>query len=142
LNSLQQVAWSSNALEKSHSFQFRLSEADYVAWLFTVTDDAAARAQTDFDFLKSVFHGEAPRTKSFVRVPDRFADSVALAHQVAPARAKITEPSAIRPSDETVHSMFAASIEAMIASRPNRSRNEPCPCGSGKRYKHCHGALT
>jgi len=20
------------------------------------------------------------------------------------------------------------------------SRNEPCPCGSGKRYKHCHGA--
>ena len=22
------------------------------------------------------------------------------------------------------------------------SRNDPCPCGSGKRYKHCHGALT
>lgn len=21
------------------------------------------------------------------------------------------------------------------------SRNEPCPCGSGKKYKHCHGAL-
>jgi preprotein translocase subunit SecA len=19
-------------------------------------------------------------------------------------------------------------------------RNEPCPCGSGKKYKHCHGA--
>ncbi|WP_041794251.1 preprotein translocase subunit SecA [Pararhodospirillum photometricum] len=22
------------------------------------------------------------------------------------------------------------------------SRNEPCPCGSGKKYKHCHGALA
>ncbi len=22
------------------------------------------------------------------------------------------------------------------------SRNEPCPCGSGKKYKHCHGALV
>ncbi len=22
------------------------------------------------------------------------------------------------------------------------SRNEACPCGSGKKYKHCHGALT
>ncbi len=22
------------------------------------------------------------------------------------------------------------------------SRNAPCPCGSGKKYKHCHGALT
>ena len=21
------------------------------------------------------------------------------------------------------------------------SRNEACPCGSGKRYKHCHGRL-
>ena len=21
-------------------------------------------------------------------------------------------------------------------------RNEPCPCGSGKKYKHCHGSLN
>jgi preprotein translocase subunit SecA len=21
-------------------------------------------------------------------------------------------------------------------------RNEPCPCGSGRKYKHCHGALV
>ncbi|WP_177342962.1 SEC-C metal-binding domain-containing protein, partial [Pseudomonas sp. EGD-AK9] len=20
-------------------------------------------------------------------------------------------------------------------------RNEPCPCGSGKKYKHCHGQI-
>jgi len=20
-------------------------------------------------------------------------------------------------------------------------RNDPCPCGSGKKYKHCHGRL-
>ena len=24
---------------------------------------------------------------------------------------------------------------------PEVRRNAPCPCGSGKRYKHCHGAL-
>ncbi|WP_430637226.1 SEC-C metal-binding domain-containing protein [Sphingomonas hankookensis] len=22
------------------------------------------------------------------------------------------------------------------------SRNAPCPCGSGRKYKHCHGALV
>ncbi|MCB0502292.1 MAG: SEC-C domain-containing protein, partial [Bacteroidetes bacterium] len=22
---------------------------------------------------------------------------------------------------------------------PKVGRNEPCPCGSGKKYKHCHG---
>jgi preprotein translocase subunit SecA len=21
-------------------------------------------------------------------------------------------------------------------------RNSPCPCGSGKKYKHCHGAAV
>ena len=25
---------------------------------------------------------------------------------------------------------------------PRVGRNEPCPCGSGKKYKHCHGALS
>ena len=25
---------------------------------------------------------------------------------------------------------------------PQVSRNAPCPCGSGKKYKHCHGATA
>ncbi len=25
---------------------------------------------------------------------------------------------------------------------PRVGRNDPCPCGSGKKYKHCHGALA
>jgi preprotein translocase subunit SecA len=25
---------------------------------------------------------------------------------------------------------------------PKIGRNDPCPCGSGKKYKHCHGQLT
>ena len=27
-------------------------------------------------------------------------------------------------------------------SQPKIGRNEPCPCGSGKKYKHCHGKLA
>ncbi|MGB2408219.1 MAG: SEC-C metal-binding domain-containing protein, partial [Paracoccaceae bacterium] len=23
----------------------------------------------------------------------------------------------------------------------NPGRNDPCPCGSGKKFKHCHGRL-
>ena len=30
----------------------------------------------------------------------------------------------------------------MTAIAPPSSRNDPCPCGSGKRYKHCHGSAT
>jgi preprotein translocase subunit SecA len=25
---------------------------------------------------------------------------------------------------------------------PKVGRNDPCPCGSGKKYKHCHGKLA
>jgi preprotein translocase subunit SecA len=28
----------------------------------------------------------------------------------------------------------------VVRSTPKVGRNEPCPCGSGKKYKHCHGA--
>ena len=28
-----------------------------------------------------------------------------------------------------------------IRNEPKIGRNEPCPCGSGKKYKHCHGQV-
>jgi hypothetical protein len=36
---------------------------------------------------------------------------------------------------------FAEFPRPAPADRPDQSRNQPCPCGSGKRFKHCHGAL-
>jgi preprotein translocase subunit SecA len=30
----------------------------------------------------------------------------------------------------------------VVADVPRVGRNDPCPCGSGKKYKHCHGALA
>ena len=32
--------------------------------------------------------------------------------------------------------------DAALASGPVVGRNDPCPCGSGKRYKQCHGAIA
>jgi preprotein translocase subunit SecA len=31
--------------------------------------------------------------------------------------------------------------DLMLAEQPPVSRNAPCPCGSGRKYKHCHGQL-
>jgi uncharacterized protein YecA (UPF0149 family) len=34
-----------------------------------------------------------------------------------------------------------AVVEQRIVSEEDRvGRNDPCPCGSGKKYKKCHGA--
>jgi preprotein translocase subunit SecA len=36
----------------------------------------------------------------------------------------------------------AADQGTFVRSERKIGRNEPCPCGSGKKYKHCHGALS
>ncbi|HET9207680.1 MAG TPA: preprotein translocase subunit SecA [Burkholderiaceae bacterium] len=35
-----------------------------------------------------------------------------------------------------------ADPQAQVATVPKVGRNDPCPCGSGKKYKHCHGRLA
>ena len=32
--------------------------------------------------------------------------------------------------------------ETVVRSEPKVGRNDPCPCGSGKKYKKCHGAVA
>jgi len=36
----------------------------------------------------------------------------------------------------------ASSEQPFVRNKPKIGRNEPCPCGSGKKYKQCHGRLT
>jgi len=41
---------------------------------------------------------------------------------------------------EHAEALRAAGIAPITLEWPWTSRNAPCPCGSGKRYKHCHGS--
>jgi preprotein translocase subunit SecA len=36
----------------------------------------------------------------------------------------------------------AGKIKTVVRSQPKVGRNDPCPCGSGKKYKKCHGAAA
>ena len=36
----------------------------------------------------------------------------------------------------------SAAVETFKRSGRKIGRNEPCPCGSGKKYKQCHGKLS
>ncbi len=38
-------------------------------------------------------------------------------------------------------SRTAAAARPFVRQEPKVGRNAPCPCGSGKKYKHCHGRL-
>jgi preprotein translocase subunit SecA len=35
-----------------------------------------------------------------------------------------------------------AQAAPFVREEPKTGRNEPCPCGSGKKYKYCHGKLN
>jgi len=41
-------------------------------------------------------------------------------------------------AEQAPHSMVAQAEESWART----PRNAPCPCGSGKKYKHCHGSLS
>ena len=36
----------------------------------------------------------------------------------------------------------APQVEQFVREEPKVGRNDPCPCGSGRKYKHCHGKLS
>ena len=45
------------------------------------------------------------------------------------------------PSLERIDFTNPNSYGGSALKQPKIPRNSPCPCGSGKKYKHCHGAL-
>ncbi|MBL6901825.1 MAG: preprotein translocase subunit SecA [Luminiphilus sp.] len=47
------------------------------------------------------------------------------------------EPSAEAQSAQSA----GATQQPVVRDAPKVGRNDPCPCGSGKKYKQCHGAL-
>ncbi len=44
--------------------------------------------------------------------------------------------------EETRNRQLAGAGAALAAGIPRVGRNDPCPCGSGKKYKQCHGKLA
>jgi SEC-C motif/Glycosyl transferase family 2 len=142
---LSGLAWSKNSVSKSHGKHFRLGEQEYMRLFFSTTDAAFASARTDFDRIGESLNDPGiydNPPEILVRVPRRFEDAVVLRQ---PSSADDQGPAWSGPpaklDRQQVAEMFAKSVATMMAN-PNRNRNELCPCGSGKRFKHCHGALT
>ena len=46
------------------------------------------------------------------------------------------------PAAEAQADGDVAVAQAPVRQEPKVGRNEPCPCGSGKKYKHCHGQIS
>ena len=59
------------------------------------------------------------------------------------ANVMYTAPNETGEVETTVDEASQRRLESISASAlPRVGRNDPCPCGSGKKYKFCHGKLT
>ncbi|MBT8416143.1 MAG: SEC-C domain-containing protein, partial [Silicimonas sp.] len=58
--------------------------------------------------------------------------------KAAPAGATAEQKGPPPPTPEAIEAGFD---ETDPTTWGNPGRNDSCPCGSGKKFKHCHGAL-
>jgi tetratricopeptide (TPR) repeat protein len=56
------------------------------------------------------------------------------------ARRALESAAAAPDLKELAEAALADTPEPVVAKAPPVGRNDPCPCGSGKKYKKCHGA--
>jgi preprotein translocase subunit SecA len=59
-----------------------------------------------------------------------------------PAEPAANQLSGSQPAGSQSSGATAAETAPFVRSVPKVGRNEPCPCGSGRKYKQCHGALA
>ena len=64
----------------------------------------------------------------------RQAQAMEFQHAAAPALAGAQQEAAAAPAPPPA--------EPFVREGRKIGRNEPCPCGSGKKYKQCHGRLS
>ena len=60
---------------------------------------------------------------------------------LALSHVEMRSPEEQQAAEQQEASAKAASAKAVPASAVKVGRNDACPCGSGKKYKHCHGAI-
>jgi preprotein translocase subunit SecA len=96
-----------------------------------------------FSQLLDVVKLEVTRTLMTVRIQtqDEAAEAAAALERQNAALANLLNATYTHPNEDGSVSQGAVGAAA-AGDVPKVGRNEPCPCGSGKKYKNCHGKLA
>jgi preprotein translocase subunit SecA len=70
------------------------------------------------------------------------AEAMSVQYQHADADAVIAEEQQELAAIANGQEPLAAPVETFVREGAKVGRNDPCPCGSGKKYKHCHGQIA
>ena len=80
----------------------------------------------------------------YAKLVDMLAEDVKESAMTAETAAMIIKPTevVIEAFDAALSGRRAGERQGTIVAEAKVGRNEPCPCGSGKKYKKCHGELA
>ncbi|MGR3514658.1 MAG: preprotein translocase subunit SecA [Paracoccaceae bacterium] len=94
-----------------------------------------------FETLLDSLRSEVTEKLSHIR-PMTEEEQQAMADQMAAQQAAAAAAVAERALPQPTEAALAAGFDPNDQSTwGNPGRNDPCPCGSGRKFKHCHGAL-
>ena len=97
-------------------------------------------------FRQLLDHIRSEVTRVLMTVQVQSPTQVDEAAQAVSARSEsVTNVTYSAPGETGEAQVTAAAVTAGAAAAaefPRVGRNDPCPCGSGKKYKHCHGKLA
>ncbi|OZA07694.1 MAG: hypothetical protein B7Y02_13565 [Rhodobacterales bacterium 17-64-5] len=107
-----------------------------------------------FESMLNSLRQEVTQKLGLVRPMTQEEQQAMMAQMVAQQQAaRVAAEPEVAPTVEASLPAPAASVTASATARPgfvetdpatwgNPSRNDPCPCGSGEKFKHCHGKLV
>ncbi|GAB3310636.1 preprotein translocase subunit SecA [Haliea atlantica] len=97
-----------------------------------------------YEVIKFLSHVQIQRQDEAAQIEARrreAAEKERLAFQHAAASALAEESQSDEGQGEP-RGDAAATPQTVVRDQPKVGRNDPCPCGSGKKYKQCHGRLS
>ena len=115
---------------------------EYKREAFEMFSDMLDRVKHDAISIISKIQIRRPEDVAAVEPQRSDASTMRFQHAEAPT---LTAPVAPQPPPRLGQPrapLRAEPVTPYVRQQPKVGRNQPCPCGSGKKFKHCHGRLN
>jgi preprotein translocase subunit SecA len=124
----------------------RNPKQEYKREAFEMFSTTLERVKQDTISILAKIHIRRPEDVQAVEPIGPDPRSLKFQHAEAPSLTAPPAPETAPDSQQPGHALPAQAaldpVATYVREQPKIGRNEPCPCGSGKKYKQCHGRLS
>jgi preprotein translocase subunit SecA len=124
----------------------RNPKQEYKREAFEMFSTTLERVKQDTISILAKIHIRRPEDVQAVEPIGPDPRSLKFQHAEAPSLTAPPAPETAPDAQQAGHSLPAQAaldpVATYVREQPKIGRNEPCPCGSGKKYKQCHGRLS